>query len=443
MQNNLEQNITFSSVLKYTFPSVVMMVIMSLYTVVDGIFVSQLVGTDAFSAVNIAYPMLSVTVALGTMFGTGLTALISRKLGEGKREEGNQILTFVILAAVILGVIFTAVCFLFMEKIIFLMGANEVIFPYCYDYLFPLAFFFVPNIIQLMFLSLYAADGKPHIGLITTVLGGLANVVLDYVFIARMGMGITGAALATGIGYSIPSVYGICYFTWNKKGNFHFVKPKADYRALLQSVCNGSSEMVNNLSTSVTTLLFNVIMMKLIGADGVAAIAILLYLDFVLVAITLGYSIGVAPLISYNYGCGNGEKLNRLYKISLVFCLIVGFVMTFGTMVFAEPLSAVFTKPDTYVYELAVWGLKIYAISYLFKGYNIFASAMFTAFGDGRVSAILSFVRTLVLLVVMLIGLSALFGVTGVWYASPAAEMLALGHAVYYTIRYRHVYHYC
>lgn len=455
MANNLNRDITAGFVLKYTFPSIVMMVVVSLYTVVDGMFVSRLIGTDAFSAVNIAYPMLSITIGLGTMFGTGLTALVSRKMGEGKKEEADRILSFVFLAAVLFGLVITAVCLICMEDIIYLLGSNEAIFKYCYDYMLPLTFFFVPNILQLMFQSLYVADGRPCIGLVTTMIGGLANVVLDYVFIAVFKMGIAGAAWGTGIGYSIPALYGICYFSWSKRGNLHFVKPGACFKihsrhlhaplrgALLQTVCNGSSEMVNNVSTSVTTFLFNIIMMRLIGQDGVAAVAILLYLDFVLIAVNLGYSIGVAPLFSYNYGCGNKQKLHRLFRLSWYFCMAVGIFMTVGTIVFAAPLSAVFSHPDTRVYELAVWGLRIYAVSYLFKGYNIFASAMFTAYGDGKTSALLSFVRTLVFLVALLIGLPMLFGMDGVWYASPVAEMLALILSIVCTIKFRKVYHYC
>lgn len=441
MNNQLEREITIPSILKFTLPSMIMMIMMSLYTVVDGTFVSRLVGTDAFSAVNIVYPLMSVTIGMGTMFGTGMTALVSRKLGEGKKEEANRIFSFITLFMVILGVAVSAVCLVFLEPMIYAMGSNDDIFGYCYDYAMPLVFFFAPNMLQLMFQSLYVADGKPQIGLAVTVVGGLANVVLDYVFIAIFHMGITGAAIATGIGYSIPAVYGLWYFARNRRGNFCFVKPKAEYRALIQSASNGASEMVNFLSTSVTTFLFNIIMMRLVGQSGVAAISILLYLDFVLTAINLGYSMGMAPLISYNYGKGNEEKLKKIFRMSVGFCMLVGITMTVGTLTFSEPLSAIFTKRGTDVYDMAAVGLRIYAFGYLFKGYNIYASAMFTAYGDGRRSAILSFMRTLVFLVVSLLGLAALFGVTGVWFALPVAEVLALAMSVFFTIRYRKPLH--
>lgn len=442
MSNTLEQEITVSSILKFVLPSVIMMVFMSLYTVVDGTFVSRLIGTDAFSAVNVVYPLVSVTIGFGTMFGTGVTAIVSRKLGEGKRQEANQIFTFIVLLTAAVGILISAVCFIFLKSILYGMGSNEEIFGYCYAYAFPLIFFFPANILQLLFQSLYVADGKPQIGLIVTALGGIANVGLDYIFIAGFHMGISGAAAATGIGYLIPAVYGLFYFTVHRRGNLCFVKPKADWRALFYTVTNGSSEMISCLSTSVTTFLFNIIMMKLVGQDGVAAIAILLYLDFVLIAVSLGYSMGVAPLFGYNYGCGNHRKLRKLYQLSIGFCAVFGLTMTAGSVIFSSQLISVFTARESSVYEMAAAGLVIYAFSYLFKGFSVFSSSMFTAFGNGRVSAVLSFLRTFIFLTGSLLGLSAVFGVPGVWYASPLAEMLAFVFSVYFCFKYRKQYHY-
>ena len=299
IDQGLERKITVPSILKFALPSMVMMVVMSLYTVVDGMFVSRLVGTDAFSAVNIVYPLLSFVIALGTMFGTGITAIVSRKLGEGKQQEACENVTFITLFAVGLGIVITVLSFVFLEKIIYMLGANEDIYAYCYAYAFPLLFFQPANILQLEFQSLFVANGKPHIGLTVTVAGGLANVILDYVFIGVLNMGIAGAAVATGIGYCIPAFFSVFYFTFNRKAELHFVKPKMDWKVLLNSMTNGSSEMVSNLSGSITTFLFNIIMMRLVGNEGVAAISILLYLDFVLIAISLGYSMGVAPLFSF------------------------------------------------------------------------------------------------------------------------------------------------
>lgn len=440
--HSLQQEITAKGILKFTLPSIIMMVIMSMYTVVDGTFVSRLVGTDAFSAVNIVYPMLSLILALGTMFGTGVTAVAATRMGEGKQREANENVSFVIAFTIVIGAVCSLIAFLFLEEIIRFLGANDAIYDYCYQYALPLVFFFPANILQLQFQSLFVAAGKPKVGLWVTVSGGLANVILDYVFIAIFGMGITGAAVATGIGYCVPAFYGLFYFTSSKRQGLRFVRPRTDWRVLRKTMSNGSSEMVSNLSGSIITLLFNIIMMRFIGQDGVAAISILLYMDFVLIAISLGYSMGVAPLFSYNYGCGNREKIRKLFRLSAWLTGLVGLVMTTGTVIFAKQLAGIFTPRGTAVYELAVGGLGIYAFSYLFKGYNIFASSMFTAFGDGRVSALLSFMHNLVFLTLCLVGLSALFGVDGVWFATPVAEALSICMAIQYTLRYGGVYHY-
>lgn len=441
MNSALQREITLPSVLKFTLPSIIMMVVMSLYTVVDGMFVSRLIGTDAFSAVNIVYPLGSILIGLGTMLGAGITAIVSTQLGEGRQKTANQNFTFIIIFAVILGMVLTIVCLFFLDDIIFLLGSNEEIFHYCKAYALPLALFTTANILQFPFQNLYVANGKPAIGLILTTIGGVTNIVLDYVFIAILDMGIAGAAVATGIGYSIPAIFGLIYFSLNRKGPLHFVKPKVNWSVLLYTMGNGSSEMVNYLSTSVTTLLFNIIMMKFAGQNGVAAIAILLYLDFILIAVNLGYSMGAAPLFSYNYGCGDREKLRKLFRLSSTFCILTGIIMTIGTLLFVRPLTTIFAVPDSDVFTLAAAGLKIYAFSYLFKGVSIFSSAMFTAFGNGRVSALLSLLRTFVFLTASLLGLSALFGITGVWYATPLAEFLAFAVSLFFIWRYRSTYH--
>lgn len=442
MNQSLQRNITAGSVLKFAFPSIVMMVVMSLYTVVDGTFISRLVGTDAFSAVNIMYPMLSFTIGLGTMFGTGITAIASKKLGEGKQREANENFTMIIGITILLGIVLSIICLIFLDDFILLLGANDVVFGYCRAYAFPLIFFFFANILQFQFQNLYIANGKSSIGLILTCIGGVTNIILDYVFIAIFDFGITGAAIATGIGYLIPAIYGLCYFTFQRKGMLYFVKPTWKREVLVQTMTNGSSEMVNYLSTSITTLLFNIIMMKLLGQEGVAAIAILLYLDFILVAISMGYSIGVAPLISFHDGAKQYDQVRKLIRISVKFCLSVGVIMTIGTIVFASPLVMIFTGHDSTVFALAVNGLSIFAFGYLCKGMNIFASAMFTAFGNGRVSATISFMRTLVFLVCSLLILSHFFKVQGVWFATPLAEALSLMLSLTFLFRYRKEYHY-
>ena len=442
MNNELNREINLKSILAFTLPSIFMMVVMSLYTIVDGIFVSRLINTNAFSAVNIIYPLMSIVIGLGTMFGTGTTAIVSRKLGEGRQKEANQIVTFIILFTIGLGIAFSVVSCLFLGDIIHLLRANDAVFDYCREYALPIILFLPFSLLQVQFQSLFVANGKPGTGLLVTLVSGLANVFLDYYFIAVCNMGVAGAAVATGIGYFIAAVFGLYYFARHREAPLHFVKPRASMQTLMRSMTNGSSEMVSNLSTSVTTFLFNIIMMRLIGPDGVAAISILLYLDFVLIAINLGYSIGVAPLFSYNYGSGDCRKLKKLFRISLYFCTSVGVVMTAGTVLFADWLASVFSPAGSAVHALAATGLRIFAVSYLFKGFSIFTSALFTAFGNGTLSAILSFMRTLILLVSAILLFSSLFGITGVWSATPAAETIAFLLAAFLAWKYGKVYRY-
>lgn len=442
MKHSLAIEITARSLLKFTMPSIIMMLVMSLYTVVDGVFVANLINTDAFSAVNIAYPLLSFVIAIGTMFGTGLSAIVSQKIGEGKKQEACENMTFIVVFTMVLATVLAVVAFVTLDGLVAMLGANAETAAYCRAYLFPLLFFIPAYMLQIQFQSLFVANGKPGAGLVVTVLGGVTNIVLDYVFIKYCGWGISGAAIATGLGACIPALYGLYCFGIERKALLHFVKPHADWRVLLHTMTNGSSEMVSNLSAAVTTLLFNIIMMRFLGSQGVAAIGIVLYLDFVLIAISLGYSIGVAPLFSFNNGCGNTQKLGKLYRLSVLYCVVTGVSMALVTVLFARQLTAIFTPEGSPVFELAVTGLRICAISYVMKGFNIFSSAVFTAFSDGRVSAILSFMRTLLFLAGSLIGLSALFGVDGVWFAQPLAEFLALGLCVFYSVRYRKAYHF-
>lgn len=440
--NVLDRKITFFSSLRFAFPSIVMMVVMSLYSVADGMFVSRLVNTDAFSAVNIIFPLLSVMIALGTMFGTGITAIVSKKLGEGKNKEANENMTFIVLFTTILGVVIAGICLFCLKGIIYLLGANDSVYDYCRDYAYTLIFFVPAGLLQILFQSLFIAAGKANLGLIVTVLGGLANIVLDYIFIAFCGMGIAGAATATGIGYCIPTVFGLFYFAFRRNGMLKFTVPKPNLRVLLKTVTNGSSEMVSNLSSSVTTFLFNIIMMRFIGQTGVAAIATLLYLDFVLVAIGLGYAMGVAPLFGFNYGGKDRVRIKKLFKVSVIFNLAIGAATAILTFAFARPLTSLFAPEGSEVFELAVNGLRIYSAGYFFKGFNIFASAMFTAFSNGLISALLSFLRTMVFLVAALLSLTALFGVAGVWYASPLAEALSFVVCLIFVVLYAQKYGY-
>lgn len=440
MNQELNQPISAKSILKFTLPSIFMMVILSLYTVIDGAFVARLIGTSAFSSVNIIYPLIGLVIGIGTMFGTGMTAVVSTKMGQGKQKEANQNFTTIIIFTLVIGIVLSVVSILFLDKIVYFLGANEAIYDYCIEYAYPVIFFFSATLLQIQFQNVYVANGQPKIGLIMTIVGGIANIILDYLLIAVFSMGVAGAAIATGLSYAIPAVFGIVYFSVNRKHDIYFVKPKWDTQVVIKSMTNGSSEMVSNLSSSITTMLLNYLMMKFIGEKGVAAISIILYLDFILIAISLGYAIGIAPMISYNYGQEDRTKLKQLHKISTYFCIVVGTGMMMFTFTFAEQLANIFTPKATDVYIMAVTGLRIVSFGYLFKGFNIYASCLFTAFGNGKVSALLSFMRTFVFLVGSILGFGYLLGVNGIWMALPFAEIMAIILSIYVVRTFKKVY---
>lgn len=297
-RNPLAANFNAFSLIKFALPSMVMMLFMGLYTIVDTVFVARFVDTNALSSINIVCPVISIIVGLGTMFATGGSAIIAKKMGEGNVDEARRNFTLIIITGVIIGLVITGIGILLIDEIIWGLGASELLFPYCKDYLTVQLIFAVGNIMQVLYQNLFVTAGKPVLGLVLSVLAGVANIVFDYVFIVLFQFGISGAALGTGIGYMIPTIIGTLFFMTDKS-ELDFHKPKMDIYVLLKSCSNGASEMVSQLSLAVTTFLFNAIMMKLLGEDGVAAITVIIYSQFLLTTLYIGFSIGVAPVISY------------------------------------------------------------------------------------------------------------------------------------------------
>lgn len=431
MNNKLARDYTFGSLLRYALPTIIMMVFMSLYTMVDGMFVSRMISTSALSAVNIVFPLVSVVIAVGIMLATGASAIVAHKMGEGKPEEARADFTFIVVIGIVLGALITALGLVFLNPLLYALGANDAIFSMCRAYAYAILWFTAPAILQMLFQTFFVTAGRPGLGLLVTALGGVANIVLDYMFIGPLGWGIAGAAIATGIGYSIPAVCGLVFFAASRKDTLCFTKPRWSGKVLLHTCTNGASEMVTNLSTAIITYLFNIIMMRYLGEDGVAAITIVLYAEYLLVAVYLGYSTGIAPILSYHYGQKNTARLRRLFGISMRFIAISSAATVAGALLFAGPVVSTFAPAGTTVYTLARHGFYLYAAAYLFKGVNIFASSLFTALSDGKTSAILSFMRSLVFIVAGMALLPRLLGVDGVWLAVPFAEVLSLGLSAY------------
>lgn len=442
MSNSIAKDFKFFSLLRFAFPTMVMMVFMSLYTIIDGIFVSRLVGTNALSALNIAYPAISLVIAIGVMFATGGSAIIAKKLGEKKDKEARSDFSTLILTGIILGILFLVIGSLFSEPIVRLLGATDALTKDAVDYLVMSLYFAPACILQLLFQSFFVTAGKPNFGLLLTITGGIANIALDYVFMGPLKMGVTGAALATGIGQLLPAFFGLLYFLFVRSGSLYLVKPHFYMTLLTESSLNGSSEMVTNLSNAIITYLFNIVMLKFLGEPGVAAITIVLYGQFLFNALYMGYSMGVAPVISYNHGRNHLPLLRRIFKICIGFISVSSLIITGLALISSPVIVEIFTPRSSETYEIAKNGFFLFSINYIFAGINIFASSMFTAFSNGKVSAIISFVRTFGMIVVNILLLPKFIGVNGIWLAIPVAEFLTMFLSAYYFYKMRKIYHY-
>ncbi len=441
MHPAISREFHFGSLLRFALPTVIMMIFMSMYTIVDGIFVSRFVGTDALSATNIVYPALNLGLAVAIMLSTGGSAIVARKLGEGDPQGARESFALIVAAGVAAGAVIGVLGLAFLEPLCSMLGANGRLMADCKAYLGTLMLFVPASVLQILFQSFFVTAGRPGLGLGLTIAAGISNAVLDYLLIVPAGMGITGAAVATAIGWCIPALAGVAYFLFSQNP-LRFARPKLDWRTLGESCFNGSSEMVTNISTGVTTFLFNILMLRYLGEDGVAAITIVLYAQFLLTALYLGFSMGVAPVVSFNYGSGNTLQLKRLFKICALFIGGSSAVVFGVSLLLAGPLVGVFSPPGTAVYEIGREGFLLFSLSFLFAGVNIFASAFFTALSNGRVSAAISFLRTFGFLIVALVLLPKAVGVTGIWLAVPFAELATAGVAALFLWRSREAYRY-
>lgn len=442
MGNALARQFRTGSLLRFALPNIVMMVFMSLYTIVDGMFISRFVGTLALSAINMSYPLNSLELAVGIMLASGGSAIIARKLGEGREEAARQDFSCIVTVSLLIGILFLILGNLFLDPILGLLGTSEAQFPYCRSYTRILLLFAPAFFLQTAFQTLFVTAGKPGLGLGLTVIGGLANIVLDWLFMGPMEMGVAGAAAATVIGYCIPAAAGVVFFFWNQKGTLYFTPFRPRGRMLLQTCGNGSSEMVTNIANAVTTLLFNLIFLEFWGEDGVASITIVMYFQFVFTAVFFGFSMGVAPVVSYKYGAQDTDQLKSIFRSCLGFTIFSSLGAYALSRLVIGPCLTFFTDADSAVYAITMEGFPLYAISFLFMGIGIFASSMFTALSDGTVSAIISFARTFVFLVGMLLLLPRLWGETGIWLAVPMAELLGLAVSAGFLLWGRKKYHY-
>lgn len=440
-ENPLSQAFTMKSLFAFALPPVFMMLFMGLYTVVDTVFVARFVNTNALSAMNIVCPVINLMVGFGTMLATGGSAIVARKMGAGDSKRASQDFTLIIAAGALSGALLAILGTALIDGIVWGLGASDVLFPYCKAYLSILLLFTPASLLQVLFQNLIVTAGRPAIGMILGISAGITNVLLDYLFMVPLQMGIKGAALGTGLSYMAPSVIGLLFFSLRKSG-LRFIKPIIDASVLIESCANGFSEMVSQAASAVTTFLLNRMMMKLLGEDGVAAITIMIYMQFLLSALYLGFSMGVAPVISYNHGKQDGEQLKNVFSLCMRFILLASISIFGFSLAFGSPLVRIFSEKGTPVYEIARDGFSIFRFAFLFCGLNIFASAAFTALSNGRLSTILSFLRTFGLIAALLLTLPKLLGVTGVWLAVPMAEGITMMVSLMFLHQNKEKYHY-
>lgn len=433
--NTISTKFSLPALVKFSLPAIFMLILTSIYTSVDGVFVSRFVGSDALSAINIVLPLENIMCGIAIMFGTGGSAIIGRKLGEEKQAEANENFSLVTVAATVMGLAFTIAVFLFMFPIMRFLGASDRLIPYCIDYGRVIYAFAIPYILQIMFNTLFITAGKPNLALAVSVISGLMNIALDYFFIVLLEMGISGAAWGTVISRLFGGIFPVVYFM-KKRDGLYFKKPKVDWYVIRHSMGNGSSEMVSQIATGITTLLFNVTMMKLMGEEGVAALTIVLYAQFIFNAAYMGFSNSAAPIISFNYGSKDTAYLKKLFRYCMAIIGSSTLLMIAGSLILVRPLLDLFIPQGGMVYELAYQGYLIFIWNFLFSGFNIFASALFSALSNGKVSALISFLRTFVFIIGAILILPMLWGVNGIWLAIPTAEFLACVVAFPLILRY-------
>lgn len=427
MAVHLSEHFTYKKLFKAVLPSIFMMIFTSIYSVVDGLFVSNLVGKTPFAAINLIMPVVMILGSIGFMLGAGGSALVAKTLGEGDEKRANEIFSMVMYFTLIVGLIASVVVALAIRPIAIALGATTEMLSDCVLYgriLISANFIFM---MQNTFQSMFIVAERPMLGFIITVAAGITNMALDALFVVVFNWGLAGAAVATVASYVVGGVLPLFYFLSKKNQSLiRLVKTKLDFKVLSQSCLNGSSELLSNVSASIVSMLFNMQLLNIAGENGVAAYGVIMYLSFVFQAVFIGYSIGVAPITSYNYGAENHAELKNVLKKSIIVSVVFGVVMTALTEALSLPLSKIFVGYDAELLSLTATGMKLYGLSFLIFGINIFASSFFTSLNDGLISALISFARTLLFQSICILVMPNLFGTNGIWLSVVVAETLAL-----------------
>lgn len=442
MKIQLSEHFTYKKLIRFTIPTIIMMVFTSAYGVVDGLFVSNIVGSEAFAAVNLIMPVLMMLGTVGFMVGTGGSALVSKTLGAGDKEKANRYFSLLIYMLIFTGFLLTVLGLIFIRPITIALGAEGRMIDYCVTYGKVLLIALIGFILQNCFQSFLVVAERPKMGLVISIIAGVINMILDFLFIYVLKMGVFGAALATGIGQIVGAVVPLIFFISKNSSPLRLGKTKFDMKAILLSCANGSSEMLTNLSMSLVNMLYNMQLMKYAGADGVVAYGIIMYVSFIFVGTYLGYSIGSAPIISYHYGAENKAELKNLFRKSILLIAATSIALTAMAELLSKPLAGIFVGYDKELFDMTANAIMIFSVSYFISGFNIFVSSFFTALNNGLVSAAISFLRTLVFQIIMIFVLPLIWGLNGIWFSVVAAEALSLIVSVLLLIVNRKKYQY-
>lgn len=442
MNIRLSDHFSYGKLIRFTLPTIAMMIFTSIYGVVDGVFVSNCVGSDAFAAVNLIMPVIMILGSAGFMIGTGGSAIVSKTLGEKKLEKASEYFSMLIYLCIVSGVILSAIGIIFIKPIAGLLGATGDIANNCIIYGRTVFFMMTGLFLQNAFQSFLVVAEKPKLGLAVTLLAGFTNMFLDFLFVYVLRLGVFGAAVATGISQFVGAIIPVIYFANGKNNILHLKKCRFNKDIIIKTCINGSSEMVTNMSMSLVNMLYNMQLMKYIGTNGVVAYGIIMYVGFIFSGTYIGYSLGSAPVISYHYGAGNKKELKSLFKHSIILLVISSVIMTLLAEVLAKYLAGIFVSYDKQLLELTTTAIRIYSVSYLISELNIFASSFFTALNNGFVSAAISFLRMFLFQIIMILLLPVIIGINGIWIAVTAAEALALVVSVIFVIINRKKYGY-
>lgn len=442
MNIQLSDHFTYKKLLHFTLPSIFMMIFTSIYGVVDGFFVSNFVGKTPFAAVNFIMPFLMILGAAGFMFGTGGSALISKTMGEGDDQKAHSLFSLFIYVSILCGIIIAAAGFAFIRPVAVLLGAQDTMLEDCVIYGRIILLALPAFLLQYEFQSFFVTAGKPQLGLAVTVASGVTNMVLDALLVAVFSLGLPGAAAATAFSQIVGGIIPLFYFFRPNKSLLRLTKTRYDGRAIFKACTNGSSELMSNISMSLVSMLYNVQLIAYAGEDGVAAYGVLMYVNMIFLAAFIGYSVGTAPVIGYHYGAQNHRELKSLLKKSLTIIAVLSVAMLAAAEILARPLATLYVGYDPELLSLTLRGFVIFSFSFLFAGIAIYGSSFFTALNNGLVSALISFLRTMVFQIAAVLIFPLVWGIDGIWGSIVIAELMAALVTILFVLAMRKKYHY-